>query len=139
MVAVEAVGHDLGWTAVARFGQGDAFLSLRNARALPMTMRWHSNAGRDDPPWNGRHLACFGIEEGWAPHMLGEQGGLRFEKEGLLDIRHAIGAIAWPTEERIRQIRAIADGPRMEGAEGTFRDVGFDIEHLFPGKGGMAK
>ena len=35
---LEAPGRRLGWTAVTRLGQGDLYLSLRDARALPMPM-----------------------------------------------------------------------------------------------------
>jgi hypothetical protein len=60
VMGLEAPGHRLGWTAVTRPGQGDLYLSLRDARRLPMTMLWHSNGGRDYPP--GR----AGISTAWA-------------------------------------------------------------------------
>ena len=62
-VGIEAQGHRLGWTTVTRPEEGDLFLSLRNARRLPMTMLWHSNGGRDYAPWSGRHFGCLGVEE----------------------------------------------------------------------------
>ncbi|MBF9030448.1 hypothetical protein HKCCE3408_08580 [Rhodobacterales bacterium HKCCE3408] len=138
VIGIEAPDTALGWTAVVRIGQGDAFLSLRNAGHLPMTMLWHSNGGRDYAPWSGRHRACLGIEEGWAPHMLAEDGGFALTADGMLDIRHAIGAIAWPTEERIVSVATTDDGLRVEGEAGAVRHVPFDTGHLFPDTGRSA-
>jgi hypothetical protein len=58
---VEDPASRLGWTAVVRPVEGDLILSLKNARALPMTMLWYSNGGRDYSPWNSRHLGCLGV------------------------------------------------------------------------------
>jgi len=68
---VEAEGSELGWTAVVSEWQGDLFLSLRDPRKLPLTMLWFSNGGRDYAPWNGRHLAVLGVEEGVGRAVLG--------------------------------------------------------------------
>jgi hypothetical protein len=69
--AIEEPASSLGWTAVVRPEEGDLFLSLKNPHALPMTMLWHSNGGRDYAPWNGRHRGCLGVEEGAALPNLG--------------------------------------------------------------------
>ncbi len=119
-------GRRLGWTAVTRLGQGDLYLSLRDARALPMTMLWHSNGGRDYPPWNGRHRACLGVEEGAAAHMLGVTGddgaiGLRLAPDGVADVRHAIGAIAWPEGEAVAAVGAAGHTVVVRGEAGTER------------------
>lgn len=142
VIALEAEDHGrdraLGWTAVVRLGRGDAFLSLRNARQLPMTMLWHSNGGRDYAPWSSRHRACLGVEEGRAPHMLGEEGGFALSPGGVLDIRHAIGAIAWPGEAPISRVAAAGGVLRIEGEDGAVREVPFDVDHLFPDRGSIA-
>lgn len=112
VVGLEAPGHRLGWTAVTRPHEGDLFLSLRDARALPMTMLWHSNRGRDYPPWSGRHV-CLGVEEGAAAHMLGVSteadlagpGALDLHTGGTAEVRHVIGCIAWPEGERVTEVR----------------------------------
>ena len=88
-VGVEEPGF--GWCAVAR--PGDLYLSLRDAGALPMTMLWHSNGGRDYAPWNGRHRACLGVEEGAAGHMIGEDVALALG--GRVEVLHVTGALPW--------------------------------------------
>jgi hypothetical protein len=95
VVGIEADGHMLGWTAVTRPKEGDLFLSLRNAKQLPMTMLWHSNGGRDYAPWSGRHFGCLGVEEGAADHMLGASteadlvgpGAISLTGDGTADVR----------------------------------------------------
>ena len=112
VMGLEAPGHEMGWTAVTRPVEGDLYLSLRNARALPMTMLWHSNGGRDYAPWSGRHFGCLGVEEGAASHMLGLSteadltgpGALLLAPQGLAEVRHVIGAVAWPSGEGVADI-----------------------------------
>lgn len=130
VVATEAPGHGLGWTAVVRQGFGDLYLSLRNARQLPMTVLWHSDGGRDYAPWNGRHRGCLGVEEGYAPHLLDAPGGVDITTR--CDIRHAIGAVAWPSEEPVRQVLASGTQLEIHGSAGTLRRVPFELSHLFP-------
>ena len=106
VAGIEGTGHTLGWTAVTRPVEGDLFLSLRDARALPMTMLWHSNGGRDYAPWSGRHVGCLGVEEGAAATVLGLSseadlagpGALTLSPAGMAEVRHVIGAIAWAGE-----------------------------------------
>jgi hypothetical protein len=129
VTATEAPGSPLGWTAVVRLGQGELYLSLRNPVQLPMTMLWHSDGGRDHAPWSGRHRHCLGIEEGCAPDILGDAGGLALG--GRVDLRHAIGCIAWPTEEWVATIAAGAGQLTITGETGTTRQVPFDPTHLF--------
>lgn len=128
VVATEAVGRSFGWTAVVLMGFGEVFLSLRDPGLLPITMLWHSDGGRDYAPWSGRHRACLGIEEGHAPHMLGEAGGLPL---GRLDIRHAIGVISWPSEEPVRDVVAEGGQLRVTGEGGAQGSAPFDLGHLY--------
>jgi hypothetical protein len=133
VVGIEAPGHTLGWTAVTRPAEGDLFLSLRNAVCLPMTMLWHSNGGRDYPPWLGRHFGCLGVEEGAADHMLGLSteadlagpGALALEPEGTAEVRHLIGAIRWPTGESVAAMRAGDAVLEITGDAGTTRRLPF--------------
>ena len=128
VVATEAEGTPLGWTAVVRLGFGQVYLSLRNPVQLPTTMLWQSDGGRDYVPWSGRHRACLGVEEGFAPNMLGQAGG--FALGGTVDIRHVIGAIAWPTEARVTAVTATTDSLTVQGADGSQKTVPFDLAHL---------
>jgi len=136
VAGVEASGHTLGWTAVTRLGQGDVFLSLRNATRLPMTMLWHSHGGRDYAPWSGRHRHCLGVEEGAARHMLGLSGDADLTAPGAIPlggqvvICHAIGAVPWPTETAVEHV-TVADGAlTISGADGTSATVPFDTGFL---------
>lgn len=138
VIGIEAPGHALGWTAVTRPVQGDLFLSLRNARALPMTMLWHSNGGRDYAPWSGRHLGCLGVEEGAAAQMLGLATEADLSGPGFVtlaegtrtDVRHVIGAISWPTGEAVAQVSLAGAGLVALGEAGTVRALPFDADFL---------
>lgn len=140
VVGVEAPGHDLGWTAVTRPEEGDLYLSLRNPARLPMTMLWHSNGGRDYPPWSGRHFGCLGVEEGAADHMLGISlpddltgpGAVTLVPDGNAEVRHVIGAINWPSGDPVAGIRLTADTAEIHGESGTLRCLPFRAEFLFP-------
>ena len=133
VMGLEARGHRLGWTAVTRPDEGDLYLSLRDARSLPMTMLWHSNGGRDYPPWSGRHFGCLGVEEGAAATMLSLSseadlagpGLLTLAPDGLCEVRHAIGAIRWPSGEAVADIREEDDGLVVEGEAGASRRLPF--------------
>jgi hypothetical protein len=127
-IAIERPGHALGWTAVVRLGDASLFLSLRNATRLPMTMMWHSDGGRNYAPWSGRHRYCLGIEEGFAPHMLGKAGG--FVLGGNLVVRHVIGALGWPSEERVVSVHERDQSLVITGVAGAQREVPFDPRHL---------
>lgn len=63
---IEASSSTLGWSVVIREEEDDLIFVLKNPRTLPVTMLWHSNAGRDYAPWNGRHTGVLGIEDGRA-------------------------------------------------------------------------
>jgi len=138
VVGIEAPGHALGWTAVTRPAEGDVYLSLRNATHLPMTMLWHSNGGRDYPPWSGRHFGCLGVEEGAADHMLGLSteadlagpGALGLTPDDTAEIRHVIGAIHWPTGEPVAAIRAGGAALEITGEAGATRRVPFQTGFL---------
>ncbi len=129
VVAEEATGSPLGWTAVVRPAEGDLVLSLRDPGQLPVTMLWHSNGGRDYAPWSGRHRACLGIEEGRAGHILGQDEA--FALGGGIDIRHVIGAFAW---HGVRVSAVTADGAHLTvtGEDGHRRSVPFDLSQLYP-------
>ncbi len=135
--AIEDPAATLGWTAVVRPAQQDLFLSLKNPRVLPMTMLWHSNGGRDYPPWNGRHRGCLGVEEGAAlPNLglsaqetpdplgaAGQPGLLRLDPAGTVEIRHILGALHWPSGQTVAGVRLEDDLLTVTGDWGAERRV----------------
>ncbi len=137
VAGVEDPGSTLGWTAVVRPDQGDLILSLKNARALPLTMLWHSNGGRDYAPWNGRHFGCLGVEEGAALPVLGlssretpdpltaagQPALLTLEAQGTVDIRHVLGAIRWPSGQSVAGVMLEGDVLVVTGDWGAERRV----------------
>ncbi|MEM0948897.1 MAG: hypothetical protein AAGK37_15965 [Pseudomonadota bacterium] len=105
---VEAEHPGIGWSAVVRDTEDDIVFCLKDPRVLPITMLWHSNGGRDYPPWSGRHRGVIGIEDGCAAGAAGHRAALTpnpVSREGVPTalplggthrIAHAIGAIARP-------------------------------------------
>ena len=99
-----------------------------------MTMLWQSNGGRDYAPWSGRHFGCLGVEEGAADHMLGVSteadlagpGALTLRSGGSVSMRHAIGAIAWPSGDPVRDVEQRSDGLLVTGVGGSSRLLEFD-------------
>ncbi len=137
VAGVEDPASRLGWTAVVRPAEGDLYLSLRNPAHLPMTMLWHSNGGRDYPPWNSRHTGCLGVEEGAALPMLGLSARevpdpltaagqpplLRLDPQGTVEVRHIIGAVAWPEGQSVAGVMLDGDSLTVTGDWGAERTV----------------
>lgn len=73
---VEQPGNEIGWTAIVRHTEQDIVFFVKRPTQLPLTMLWHSNAGRDYAPWNGRHCGVVGIEDGCAEGSNGHQAAL---------------------------------------------------------------
>ncbi|MEQ8967508.1 MAG: hypothetical protein RID91_16975 [Azospirillaceae bacterium] len=137
-IGIEAADSPLGWTAVTRPAEGDLYLSLRHPRRVPMSMLWHSNGGRDYAPWSGRHVGCLGVEEGAADPMLGVSsesdlagpGALTLVPDGTVEMRHVIGAIAWPSGEPVATVTLEGDALAVTGEGGTARRVPFRAAFL---------
>jgi hypothetical protein len=137
VAGVEDPSSTLGWTAVVRPAEGDLILSLKNARALPLTMLWHSNGGRDYAPWNGRHFGCLGVEEGAALPVLGlssretpdpltaagQPALVTLDAQGTVDIRHVLGAIRWPSGQQVAGVMLEGDVLTVTGDWGAERKV----------------
>jgi hypothetical protein len=144
VTGVEAPGHTFGWTAVSRHGMGDLYLSLRHAQRLPMTMLWHSDAGRDYAPWNGRHTGVLGVEEGAAPRLLGvgstespdplsaagQETGVTLAPFATSEVRHVTGCIAWPEGEPVLAVTLGAGTLTVRGESGTVRSVPFATDFI---------
>ncbi len=73
---IEGKGATLGWTALARRAERDLIVIIKDPRALPVTMLWYSNGGRDYAPWNGRHRGVLGIEDGCTAGAAGHRAAL---------------------------------------------------------------
>ncbi|MGI9400264.1 MAG: hypothetical protein ACR2O0_03340 [Rhizobiaceae bacterium] len=133
VLGLEDAGNQFGWTAVTRPAQGDLFLSLRNTASLPVTMLWHSNGGRDYPPWSGRHFGCLGVEEGVVSSMLpaAEQeaqtapGSLPLADGQSFSVCHVIGAIDWPCKEAVQSIEQAQDHIVVTSTGGFQREIPF--------------
>jgi hypothetical protein len=137
VAGVEDPASLLGWTAVVRPTEGDLFLSLKNPAALPMTMLWHSNGGRDYAPWNSRHLGCLGVEEGAVLPVLGlssretpdpltaagQPALLTLDPSGTVDIRHILGAIRWPSGQQVAGVMLEGDVLTVTGDWGAERKL----------------
>ena len=137
VAGVEDPASKLGWTAVVRPDKGDLVLSLKNARALPLTMLWHSNGGRDYAPWNGRHAGCLGVEEGAALPVLGlssvetpdpltaagQPALLRLDPQGTVEVRHILGAISWPERQSVAGVMLDGDMLTVTGDWGAERKL----------------
>ncbi len=137
VAGIEDPTSQLGWTAVVRPAEGDLILTLRNAHALPMTMLWHSNGGRDYAPWNGRHTGCLGVEEGAALPVLGlssrespdpltaagQPALLTLDPFGTVDVRHILGAIRWPTGQSVAGVMLEDDVLTVTGDWGAERKL----------------
>ncbi|WP_135448870.1 hypothetical protein [Tabrizicola caldifontis] len=137
VAGVEDPASRLGWTAVVRPAEGDLVLSLRNPRALPLTMLWHSNGGRDYAPWNGRHRGCLGVEEGAVLHVLGlssredpdpltaagQPALVTLDPQGTVEVRHILGAIRWPSGQSVAGVMLDGDLLTVTGDWGAERKV----------------
>jgi len=59
----QAPDQSFAWSAVSFPRDGYVWISLKNPAVLPSTVLWHSNGGRHDAPWSGRHRRVLGVEE----------------------------------------------------------------------------
>lgn len=138
---VEAADSAVGWSAVLRQTEEDVVFFLKDPRVLPVTMLWHSNAGRDYAPWNGRHSGVLGVEDGCAAGSLGHAAALtcnRLSDEGVATalmlgagsvhrINHVIGAIPRPAGWTIvRDISLSGDVLTLIGDVGEPVTLAFD-------------
>ncbi len=140
-VALVEADHDgIGWTALIRDAEDDIVFILKEKAALPITMLWHSNAGRDYAPWNGRHKGVIGIEDGRAAGVAGLLAARRenpLNAEGaetvfeLADnvthtIRHVIGCLPRAGWTRIDDIAVDGATLVLTGENGATRKLPFD-------------
>ncbi len=138
---VEASGRSIGWSAALAQSDGFLFFAVKDSAALPETLLWMSNGGRDYPPWSGRHLAVLGIEEAATSlHVCGELRGGTSESrvtgvtlgtDRRTEIRYAFGAVEAPAGwTRISGVSLARGVLRLEDVSGQSRSVPFDDAHF---------
>ena len=134
---VEQEGARIGWSAALAAKDGFLFFALKDAAALPETLLWMSNGGRDYAPWSGRHTCVLGIEEAATSfHVNGERAGGHDERHATgvslgagakTVIRYAFGAIPAPAGwMRIADIQLGDSQIVLKDVSGAVKEVGFD-------------
>jgi hypothetical protein len=61
-IGVETTDGQPAWCAAVNSVEGYLWFSLRDPALLPSTILWFENAGRTQPPWNGRNCS-LGVED----------------------------------------------------------------------------
>ncbi|MCY6381784.1 hypothetical protein [Hoeflea prorocentri] len=123
----------IGWSAALAKADGFLFFAVKDATALPETVLWMSNGGRDYAPWLGRHTHVLGIEEVVSScHETGEFSstadvsraglaqGLCLGEDRTSEIAYGFGAI--PAPDGWRDIADIA----VDRTSLTLLDAGGD-------------
>ena len=141
VMLVEERGSRLGWLAVSRAAEHDAFVSLKHPDEFPVTMLWLSNGGRHYRPWDGRHVGVLGVEEACAfsvhghrasiaPNALTERGiatSLTLDPEGSVSARNAIGFLSLPDDgSAVSDLALGSDGLLVRHENGIEVGVRFD-------------
>ena len=139
----------LGWTTATYVEEGFLWFSLRDARALPMTIVVMMNRGRHYEPWNGREV-ILGLQDvrsyfaGGAvgsrlPNPLSAAGSetvFSFAPEETLVVNHIQGvAKVPPGYGRVVSVELLARGVTFVDEVGKRVDV--DVVHEFL-SGGLA-
>jgi hypothetical protein len=134
---VEEEGARIGWSAALAAKDGFLFFAVKDAAALPETLLWMSNGGRDYAPWSGRHSYVLGIEEAASSfHISGERAdghdaaratGVELREGAQSVIRYAFGAIPSPQGwTRVSEVE-VSDGTlKLIDAGGDSRILAFD-------------
>ena len=133
----EQEGARIGWSAALAAKDGFLFFAVKDAAALPETLLWMSNGGRDYAPWSGRHTCVLGIEEAATSfHVNGERAGGHDGRRATgvslgagtkSIIRYAFGAIPAPAGwTRVASIEAAGASLRLTDIAGNTKTLGFD-------------
>ncbi len=145
---VEAEANGIGWSAVVREAEGDIVFFLKDSRVLPVTMLWHSNGGRDYPPWHGVHRGVLGVEDGCAAGPWGHRAALarnrvadsgvstflRLATDTSERVAHVVGAISNPDHWSIvNDISLSADQLILTGDAGDPRRLPFPSDFFQQG------
>jgi hypothetical protein len=134
---VEAEGAHIGWSTALAAKDGYLFFAVKDAAALPETLLWMSNGGRDYAPWSGRHSYVLGIEEAASSfHVIGERTGgndparatgVKLRGGAQSVIRYAFGAIPAPEGwTRVSEVKVTDGTLKLIDAGGDSRTLAFD-------------
>ncbi len=142
------------WTAVTFARERYVYFALRDPRMLRHTILWLSNGGRHYAPWNGRHTSVLGIEdttsyfhfglaESAKPNALNRRGiptTLALKTGKPTAVNYIIGVAAIPAGfDRVKSIRAVADGIEFVAASGKRAECPLELGFLEAGgRGGCA-
>lgn len=145
VMLVEERGSRLGWLAVSRAVERDAFISLKNPDQFPTTVLWFSNGGRHYRPWDGRHAGVLGVEEACAfsvhghrasiaPNALSDRGiatSVTLDPLGSVSARNVIGFLSLPGDgSSISDVAVGTEGLVVRHENGTAVEVQFDPAFL---------
>nr|WP_306268979.1 hypothetical protein [Pararhizobium sp. IMCC3301] len=144
VVMAEATGSEIGWSAALADQDGFLFFAVKDARALPETLLWMSNGGRNYAPWSGRHTCVLGIEEAaTACHASGAFASsdtrspsglvqaLALKASTVREIRYGFGAIPAPPHWReVADIRVSASELTLVDVSGAEITLPFDGTHF---------
>lgn len=131
IILVERQGQRLGWTAVLREAEEDLIVIAKDPRALPVTMLWYSNGGRDYAPWQGRHIGVLGIEDGRTAGAEGHRAAL----EGSVLSRLGVETCFHLGAEHVIEhaIYAVPCAAKGEGVVEVFAQAGSLVAELSNG------
>lgn len=142
IVLSEKPDATIGWSAAVAREEGFVFFAVKDAKTLPQTVLWMSNGGRSYAPWNSRHTAVLGIEEGAVavhlndnerkqPLRDGQPIALALKPQGEVAVRHALGGIPVPQGwSEVTDIR-LGDGTiTLADRSGDQRELPFLTGHF---------
>lgn len=115
LMLVDDPAQTWGWATALRPALADVAILVKRVAALPQTMLWMSNGGRDRLPWAGEHVGVLGIEEaralggeGWAaalaPNRLTRRGiptALDLAAAPVVSVATAMGALPCDAAEAV--------------------------------------
>lgn len=144
VIMAEQANVQLGWTAALAAQDGFLFFAIKDAIALPETLLWMSNGGRNYAPWLGRHRHVLGIEEvsttchhngvfssasGLSP--CGLRQGLELSNGKTRQVNYAFGAITPPDGwTKITDIQIRARSLTLHDISGEITTVPFCGAHF---------
>lgn len=129
------------WTAVTFPKAGYVWFALRDPRQLRHTVLWHSNRGRHNAPWNGRHTNLgleevtayfqYGLRESVLPNPLSRRGipttiKLDPKEPAVISNIMAVAAIP-PGFDHVAQIHATRTGVELVSKSGRRTRCAVDL------------
>lgn len=134
-----------GWIGATCPAENWVWFALRDVAALPQTVVWMSDGGRDYAPWNGRHRGVIGLEDVRAYFHLGEKASLAdnpvsaggspttvtLTPGGKVTISYIFGLAAVPEGfDRVEDIVTAPGGVMLIGAGGREVLAPCDLDYI---------